>query len=168
MNKSKSFLFALAGCALSLFAFPSAAQERATPFIKERKTDVWLSAGLLSYHFDRSKNYRELNYGIGGEAIYSSDHAFMAGIVNNSESHTTKYVGYQYRPLHWKPYGVDVSAGLAISLLDGYPSQNNGGWFIAPLPMVSVEGKRFGVNFILIPNVKHGAAVAMQLKMKVW
>ena len=34
--------------------------------------------------------------------------------------------------------------------------------------MLSVEGKRLGANFILIPNVKHGGALAMQLKLKVW
>ena len=168
MNKSMSFLIALGAGALSLFALPSAAQDRAAPFVKERKTDVWINAGLLSYHFDRNKNYREFNYGIGAEAIFTPDHGMMVGMVQNSESNTTKYVGYIYRPFHWKPAGLDVSAGVAVSLLDGYPSKNSGGWFIAPLPMLSVEGKTVGANFILIPNVKHGAAVAMQLKLKVW
>jgi hypothetical protein len=31
-----------------------------------------------------------------------------------------------------------------------------------------VEGKTFGANVLLIPNVKHGGAIALQIKMKVW
>lgn len=168
MNKSKSFLFALGAGALSVFALHAAAQDRSAAFLKERKTDVWINSGLLSYHFDRNKNYREFNYGIGAEALFTPDHGAMAGIVKNSESRTTRYLGYQYRPFHWQPNGLDVSAGLAVAVLDGYPSMKNEGWFLAPLPMLSVEGRRLGANFILIPNVKHGGAIAMQLKLKVW
>jgi hypothetical protein len=100
--------------------------------------------------------------------MFGPNHGLMAGIVKNSESHTTKYIGYQYRPFHWQPAGLDVSAGVAVALLDGYPTMNNKGWFITPLPMLSVEGKKIGANFIVIPNFKHGGAIALQLKMKVW
>ena len=165
---SKLFLGALGAAALSLVALHSHAQDRAKPFALERKTDVWINAGLLSYHFDRNKHYREFNYGFGAEANFSRNHGAIAGIVKNSESETTKYIGYQYKPFHWQPGGLDVSAGVAVALLDGYPSMNDKGWFVAPLPTVAVEGKKFGANFILIPNVKHGGAVAMQLKLKVW
>jgi hypothetical protein len=158
----------LLGGALALCALHASAQERAISFVKERTTDVWLNAGFLSYHFDRDKHYREFNYGVGGEANFGPNHGVMAGIVKNSESETSKYIGYQYRPFHWQPSGIDVSAGLAVALVDGYPTMNNKGWFITPLPMVSVEGKKFGANFILLPNVKHGGAVAVQLKLKVW
>ncbi len=168
MKNSKWFLSALAMGALSLLAMPAVAQDRPTAFIKERKTDVWINAGLLSYHLDRSKNYREFNYGVGAEAVVSLNHAFMAGTYKNSESKQSKYLGYQYRPLHWQPGGLDVSAGVAVSLIDGYPNMRNKGWFIAPFPMIAVEGKTFGANFMLIPNFKHGGALAMQLKLKVW
>ena len=47
---------------------------------------------------------------------------------------------------------------------------NDGGWFVAPLPVVAVEGKRLGANFSLIP--KYGdrlhAALAIQIKLRVW
>jgi hypothetical protein len=171
MNNSKWFLTLLGGAALSLCALQAAAQEQRSLVMQERKTDVWLNAGFLSFHFDRSKHYREFNYGFGGEAILAPDHAVMAGVVKNSESETSHYIGYQYRPFHWQPAsldGVNVAAGLAVSLVDGYPTMSNKGWFIAPMPMVAVEGKKVGVNFILLPNIKHGGAVAMQLKLKIW
>ncbi len=144
------------GCALSLFTVASQAQE------------VWVNAGMLSYHFDRAKQYREFNYGLGAEALFAPNHALMAGTYKNSESHQSEYLGYVYRPLHWKPGGIDVSGGLAVNLIDGYPSMNNQGWFVAPFPVVMVEGKRIGANFVLLPNFKHGGAVAMQLKIKTW
>src|SRR3954468_5836517 len=141
MNKSKSFLTLLAGGALALCSLAASAQEQRGLVLPERKTDIWLNAGFLSYHFDREKHYREFNYGFGGEALFTPNHGVMAGIVKNSESETSKYIGYQYRPFHWQPGGVDVAAGVALSLVDGYPSMNNKGWFIAPMPMIAVEGK---------------------------
>ena len=123
---------------------------------------------MLSYHFNRNKSYREFNYGLGAEAIVAPNHAFMLGTLKNSESHQSNYFGYQYRPFHWRPGGLAVSAGVAVSFVDGYPSKNNTGWFITPLPMLSIEGKQLGANVILIPNFSHGAALALQLKLKVW
>lgn len=167
MNKSKSFL-ALAGAALSLFAFHCGAQESRSLVMQDRKPEVWLNAGMLSYHFDREKHYREFNYGIGAEAFFTPDHGLMAGTYKNSESSQSKYVGYEFRPWHWHPADLNVHAGVALALLDGYPTMNNKGVFLAGFPFVAVEGKTLGANFILIPNVKHGGAVAMQLKLKVW
>ena len=63
-----------------------------------------------------------------------------------------------------------MSAGVILGAFDGYPRMRNGGWFVAPLPLLAVEGKRFGANFTIVPNYGnrlHGA-VAIQLKMKVW
>jgi hypothetical protein len=86
----------------------------------------------------------------------------------NSENERSHYAGYQWRPLHWQPFGLDTSAGLAITAIDGYPTTNNGGWFLAGMPMVAIEGRRVGVNLILLPNFKHGAALGAQLKLRVW
>src|SRR2546423_1716756 len=127
MNKSKSFLMLLGGAALALCALHSHAQERPAPFNLERKTDVWINAGFLSYHFDRDKNYREFNYGLGAEAVFTPNHAAIIGTVKNSESHQSTFVGYEYRPFHWQPGGFDVGAGVAVALINGYPSKSNGG-----------------------------------------
>ena len=167
MNKSKSFL-AVAAAALLCCSLAANADEQRSPLFQDGKPEVWVNAGMLSYHFDRSKHYREFNYGLGAEAVFSPKHAAIAGLYKNSESHETRYLGYEYRPVTWRSAGLNVSPGLAVALLDGYPMQNNGGWFVAPFPVLSVEGKRFGANFIFIPNIKHGAALAMQLKVKAW
>ncbi|MBV8029911.1 MAG: hypothetical protein JO035_00225 [Betaproteobacteria bacterium] len=168
MGNSKSFLTLAAASALLLCTLGAHAQESRSLVMQDSKPDVWLNAGMLSYHFDRDKHYREFNYGLGAEAIFSPNHAAIVGTYKNSESHQSHYLGYEYRPFHWQPAGLEVSAGVAVSLIDGYPMENNTGWFIAPFPVLNVEGKQFGANFILIPNIKHGGALAMQLKMKVW
>ena len=129
---------------------------------------AWMNPGLLAYHFDRTKDYRERNWGIGVEAQFGPDHGAVLGNYINSENSRSQYVGYEWRPLHWQPGGAAVSAGVAAILIDGYASVNDGNWFLAPVPMLSVEGTRFGANFVFIPNVKHGSAVAVQLKLRVW
>jgi hypothetical protein len=158
MKNPTSFLAALCCCAA--LAFPAKAQENAP--------QVWVNGGLLSYHFNRNNDYREKNWGLGAEAVLAPDHAVILGTYLNSENRRSDYLGYQWRPLHWQPLGVDVSAGVALSLIDGYPTTNNEGWFLAPLPVLAIEGKRVGVNLILVPNFNRGAALAAQLKLKVW
>ena len=132
------------------------------------KRELWVNPGFVSYHFDRSKSYRDFNYGLGGEMVLAPNHVLIAGIYKNSENLTSKYAGYEWRPLHWQAAGANISAGLAASLMDGYPSMNNKGPFLAAFPTLSVEGKTLGVNFILIPNFNHGGALAAQFKVKAW
>jgi hypothetical protein len=131
-------------------------------------TPIWVNAGLQSYHFRRDKDYREQNWGIGAEALFAPDHALMLGTYLNSENVRSRYFGYQWRPFHWQPGGLNVSTGVAASLIDGYPTTNNRGWFLTAFPMVAVEGKWLGANVLLLPNLSQGAVLAVQLKLRVW
>ena len=69
-----------------------------------------------------------------------------------------------------KSAGAKVSAGIAVGAFDNYPRYRNGGWFAAALPMVAIEGERFGVNLALVPNIPNrlSGAVAIQFKLRVW
>jgi hypothetical protein len=131
---------------------------------------LWLNPGFFSYHFDRSKNLREDNWGVGVEAVLAPDHAVMAGNYINSDGERSRYAAYQWRPLHWRPYDIDVSAGIALGAFDGYPKVNDGGWWVAPLPLLAIEGRRLGANFSIVPTINdklHGAVV-LQIKLRVW
>ena len=136
----------------------------------EFSPQVWLNAGVFSYHFDRSKDLREDNFGFGAEVLVAPDHALMAGTFINSNGARSHYAAYQWRPLHWAPAGIQVSAGIVIGAFDGYPNMRNGGWFIGAMPLLSVEGKRFGANFTIVPTIKDriDGAVAVQIKLRVW
>lgn len=131
---------------------------------------VWINPGIYSEHFDRSKNLRNDNVGFGAEVLFSNDHAIAAGSFINSNRQRTHYGAYEWRPLHRDVAGLNVSAGVAIGAFDGYPHYHDGGWFLAPLPVVSVEGTRFGVNLSLIPTIpdRLDGALAIQVKLKVW
>jgi hypothetical protein len=131
---------------------------------------VWLNPGFFSWHYDRTRDFREDNWGVGVEVVLAPDHALMAGNFINSDRERSRYAAYQWRPLHWRPYDIDVSAGIALGAFDGYPRNNNGGWFIGLFPLLTVEGKRVGANFSIVPTIKdrvHGAVV-VQIKLRVW
>jgi len=154
----------LLGAAIS----SAAAQAETKP--EESFPQVWINPGIYSYHFDSSKGLRNNNIGVGAELRLASDHALMAGTFINSNRQRSHYATYQWRPLHWKWAGLDIGAGVAVGGFDGYPNYRNGAWFLAPLPMLTVEGKTFGANISVIPTVanRFDGALAVQVKMRVW
>ncbi len=131
---------------------------------------VWLNPGAYSYHFDRSKSFREDNIGFGAEVWFAEDHALMAGTFINSERMRSRYGAYQWRPLHWQPAGIKVGAGITLGAFDGYPRYRNGDWFPAVLPVLAVEYKRVGVNIFIVPAIQDrlDGAISVQLKLRVW
>ena len=137
---------------------------------QESWPQVWLNPGIYSHHFDSDKGLRNNNIGFGAEVMLSNKHALMAGSFINSNRTRTRYAGYEWRPLHWTVYGLDVGAGITIGAFDGYPNYRNGAWFVAPLPMLSIEGRMLGANISLIPTVadRFDGALAIQVKLRVW
>ena len=131
---------------------------------------IWISPGIYSQHFDSSKSLRNDNWGLSVEAVLAKDHALIGGGYINSNRAHTRYAAYEWRPMHWQVTGLNVSAGVAVGAFDGYPNYRNGGWFVAPLPIVAVEGERFGVNLSVIPTIRNrlDGALAIQAKFKVW
>ena len=151
--------------ALLCLAAQSAANAADSP------TQVWVNPGIYSLHFDRGADYREDNVGLGAEVVFAGgNHAIFGGSFINSDRQRTRYGLYEWRPLHWEPASVKVSLGLAAGAFDGYPKYRDGGWFVAALPVLSVEGSRFGVNLAIIPDIpdRLNGALAIQFKLRVW
>ena len=148
--------------------FSATAQAGTTP--EESMPQVWLNPGIYSQHFDSGKGLRNNNIGFGAEVLLANDHVLMAGSFINSNRARTHFGAYQWRPLHWQLAGFNVGAGIAVGAFDGYPNYRNGAWFVAPLPLLSIEGKTFGANISLIPTVanRFDGAIAVQVKMRVW
>jgi hypothetical protein len=143
---------------------------RANAADQEFSPQVWINPGIYSRHFDRSTDFRENNIGLGAEVLLTPDHALMSGSFINSQRARTHYGAYQWRPLHWQPGGTDVSLGVLVGAFDGYPRYRDGGWFVAPMPLLAIEGKRVGVNLTIVPTLKDrvDGALAIQVKLKVW
>jgi len=131
---------------------------------------VWLNPGTYSYHFDRHKDLREANTGLGAELTLASDHVLAAGSFANSNRRQSHYGAYYWRPLHWQPAGIKVHAGIALGAFDGYPNYRNGAWFPAALPMLALEGERLGANIFFVPTIKNrlDGAIAVQFRLRVW
>jgi hypothetical protein len=131
---------------------------------------VWLNPGIYSHHFDSDKGLRNNNIGFGAEVMLNSDHVLMAGSFVNSNDARSHFVGYEWRPWHWKISEVDAGVGIILGAFDGYPKYRDGAWFVAPLPVLFVEGSRLGVNIGLIPTVKNrfDGALSVQVKLRVW
>ena len=137
---------------------------------QERSTQVWVNPGFYSQHFRSGGQFRSNNAGVGAEVVLSADHAMLAGTFINSDSQRSLYAAYWWRPLHWKVADTDIHAGVVAAALDGYPNYRSGGWFLAPLPSVAIEGERIGANVMIVPTIKNRVqgAVAIQLKLRVW
>lgn len=123
--------------------------------------DLWFDTSLTSYHINaHSEKFNTKNYGIGIE--YKN---LVIGEYWNSYNRTTDYAAYSYAPL---AYGV-IHAGVALGIMRGYPTLNNGG--IAPMVagIVKFEGEKYGANILVLPPaVKNGVtAIGLQIKFKV-
>jgi hypothetical protein len=147
-----------------------AATAQAGAIAEESLPQVWLNPGIYSQHFDSSKGLRNNNIGFGAEVLLAKDHLLMAGSYINSNRARTHYGAYEWRPLHWQLAGFNIGAGIAVGAFDGYPNYRNGAWFVAPLPLLYIEGKTFGANITVIPTVanRFDGAIAVQVKMRVW
>jgi hypothetical protein len=128
---------------------------------------VWLNPGFFTHHF-RSGDFRQDNYGPGVELNLSPRDTVLAGSFINSDHERSRYAGYYWRPWRREAGPVQFSAGVVVALIDGYSSTNDGGWFPAALPVLSAEYGIVGANLSFLPHPKNGAAIALQLKLRVW
>ena len=147
-----------------------AANGRAQEALHERSVQVWLNPGALSYHFDRDKDLRGMNTGVGAELMLAEDHVLAAGTFINSGRKRSHYGAYVWRPLHWQSADVKAHVGVAVGGFDGYPNYHRGGWFPAALPMFAIEGDRIGVNVFFVPTIANrtNGAISFQFKLRVW
>ena len=130
------------------------------------KSELWINPGMYSYHFQKDQNLNNNNWGVGLEYRFNTVASVTLGNFKNSDNGHSSYAGIYYQPIAIGPIRLGVVAGG----FNGYQSTNNGGWFPAALPALTVEEGRFGANLFLIPTVGdrvHGA-ISLQLKVKLY
>lgn len=127
------------------------------------KSELWLNPGLYSYHFDRNKNFNSLNYGFGAEYKFSSVASLTLGTYRNSHYNQSGYVGVYWQPIAIGPIEIGVVGGG----FNGYSNTNNGGWFPAVLPALTIEGEYVGLNLLVIPTIPNRVAGSLSLQLKV-
>lgn len=127
-------------------------------------SEFWLNAGFLSHHFQTDKGLNNNNLGVGVEYRYSTTSSVTAGEFYNSDRQTSHYAGWYWQPVSYGPLRLGAVAGG----FDGYPKMRNGGWFLAAIPMVSLEYQSVGVNLAIVPTYQDRlyGALSFQLKFK--
>jgi hypothetical protein len=151
------------------FLGPAYAQESNSwiKFIDPKpKTEVWVNPGFYSYHFQKDQNLNNNNWGVGLEYRFNTVASATIGNFKNSDNGHSSYAGIYYQPIAIGPIKLGVVAGG----FNGYQSTNNGGWFPAVLPAITIEEGRFGANVFFIPTVgdKVHGAISFQLKIKLY
>jgi len=130
------------------------------------KSEIWINPGMYSYHFQKDQNLNNNNLGVGLEYRFNTVASATIGNFKNSDNGHSSYAGIYYQPIAIGPVKLGVVAGG----FNGYQSTNNGGWFPAVLPALTVEEGRFGANIFFIPTVAdrvHGA-ISLQIKVKLY
>ena len=151
------------------FLGPAYAQESNTwsEFVELKpKNELWVNPGMYSYHFQKDQNLNNNNWGLGLAYRFNSVASATIGNFKNSDNDRSSYVGVYYQPIAIGPIKLGVVAGG----FNGYQSTNNGGWFPAVLPAITIEEGRFGANVFFIPTVgdKVHGAISFQLKVKLY
>ena len=128
---------------------------------------LWLSpAGLRSYHSDRGANFNESNTGLGAEYDLSPNAKLVVGRFENSVRHESNYFGAALLG-HLLDAFPELKAGVMLGTINGYPDMRHGGMFPMAAPMLTYEGKNFGLNFLGLPKVGNvSPVVAAQMKMR--
>jgi hypothetical protein len=152
------------------FFIRSAIAQESTSWVRivepEVKNELWVNPGMYSYHFQKDQNLNNNNWGIGLEYRFNTVASLTVGNFKNSDNGHSSYAGIYYQPIAIGPVKLGVVAGG----FNGYQSTNNGGWFPAVLPALTIEEGRFGVNVFFIPTVgdKVHGAISFQLKVKLY
>jgi len=150
----------LSALGVGLAAVGVAAQE--APLVDASR--LWLNAGFYSAHFDRDKNLRNANPGLGLEYRLSSDWSVTGGRFLNSDNAHSNYLGAYYQPVQF----AGARWGVVAGAFNGYPKAFGGGWFPAVIPVASWERGLLGLNVAVVPPLQDRlyGALSFQLKLR--
>lgn len=152
-------------CILGIALSTSACAETAGLFeIPNQKSisEFWGNSGLYSYHFQTDKGFNNRNLGWGLEYRYSNINSVTVGGFYNSVRHNSRYAGW-----YWQPLRLDaMRLGIVFGGLDGYPQMHGGSWFLAAIPVASIEYERVGMNLFVLPNYKDRVYGLLSFQMK--
>jgi len=135
------------------------------PYAMPDAKALWVNPGLYSVHF-QDGDYNDENWGLGLEYRLTKDWSVSAGSFKNSDWETSHYFSFYWQPWMLGP----IKLGATLGALDGYPNYKDGDWFFAVIPAATYEGKRVGLNVLLVPSYKdrlHGA-ISFQFKFRLW
>jgi hypothetical protein len=128
--------------------------------------ELWINAGMRSYHFAKEQNFNNDNLGLGFEYAFNTVASLTIGEYANSLRNQTNYAGIYYHPIEFGP----IKLGLVAGVLNGYPAMNRGHYSPALLPTISAEYGWIGANLFFIPPVGNStySVLSAQLKFRIF
>jgi hypothetical protein len=130
----------------------------------------WGNVNLASHHFGGEdeflapgENFNEFNPGIGAELQWQPRHAVALGYFLNSVDEDSLYALYHYTPLQ---LGRFVRVGGMLGVVTGYPGYNDGGVAPGGGLIAKIEGQRFGINLIYLPEITDVTPNTLGLQFK--
>lgn len=134
----------------------------AAALVPTANAEVWVNPGFYSHHFNKELNLNNNNQGLGVEVSVDDTYSLTAGVFENSDRATSRYLG-----VYVMPYRVGAfKAGVAVGAFNGYPQMRDGGWFPAAVPTMALEGERLGFNVSFIPNIGDRVKSALVFHVK--
>ncbi len=128
-----------------------------------------------AYHFDRTRNFNEANWGVGFEYDFEQNGnwiPFLTGSTfKDSNDQTSNYLGGGAKHrfmLGSGDAGLHIDAGV-VAFLMTRKDYNNENPFFGALPFISVGNEYVAVNATYIPKIspKHASLLYFQLMIKV-
>ncbi len=128
-----------------------------------------------AYHFDRSRNFNESNWGVGFEYDFERSGNWIplltGSTFKDSNDQTSNYLGggTKYRfMLGSGSSGLHLDAGI-VAFLMTRKDYNNEDPFFGALPFISVGNEYVAINATYIPSVspKFASLMFFQLMIKV-
>jgi hypothetical protein len=123
---------------LILFSVPS--------YGADDRGDIWITVGGISHHQKPGEDDNEKNFGFGFQAQMTENVRLIAQSFRNTQRVDSTLIGFAYQPWTWDFRQLfEVKAGLTVASLTGYDLDA----MPVVFPVVSFEGKRFGVDYVL-------------------
>lgn len=122
--------------------------------------EFWVSNGFNSYHNDQKSHYNQDNYGASLGWKINKDNSLIIGEYKNSIKHDSKFIAWEYLPIH----NNNINLGFTSVLVTGY-LKNPNNLAIAPfVPTLSYIYKNVGFTILEIP----GVVTAITFKIKLY
>lgn len=121
--------------------------------------DTWVGVNCCAYHTERPTRFNENNLGFGVEHDIAKDWRAVGGFCKNSVYKETVYGGVMWNAL--------TLGYLRLNLMGGLFTGYNDSVIPVIAPIISLEGKRVGLNLLALPPIgQHQGVFGLQFKVK--
>ena len=125
--------------------------------------ETWITATLASKHINAESKQEEANWGVGIEQGMAKNWRAVAGMYRNSNRRDSLYFGLSWHPLRLGEWRI----GAVGMFVGGYETPKHQELVKAVIPVITYEGKRWGLNVPIVPATKDNAgAIGLQAKWK--